>query len=155
MSLGLGNVAGHSVTTVSTTQLQQIGHTIGPDDYGRFYEYGKFDEATIKGSPIAHKYTAGGVVFTNVFASGVKGIGVSLVSAGAAQSFGWVQVKGLGLVNLKVTVAVAARTRLYFSETGKAAVQLVTSTDTLTYIEAVAAKSGTVCVAGRYFINPW
>ena len=152
MGLGLGNILGHPLDTVSTTQHHPQGHVVCPDNDGRFYAYFKYLQATIKGSPVSLKYSAGDLCVTNVFATGVRGAGVCIVSGGAAGSYGWVQISGKGKVNLRVTGTVSARTKLYFSETGKAMAPAITTTTANCFIEAIAAKSGTNVVAGKYFI---
>ena len=149
---GLGNVLGHSLDTFSTTQFHPQGHVVCPDNDGRFYAYHKFKETVIKGSPVSLKYSASDLVVTNVFATGVRGAGVTIGSGGAAGSYGWIQISGKGKVNLRVTGTVSARTKLYFSETGKAMAPAITTTTANCFIEAIAAKSGTNVVAGKYWI---
>lgn len=151
----LGNVLGINVLATSTSQQHAIGHRVGPDGNGRHYVYGPFKAATTKGQPVAWKYTASTNTFITTYASGLAGsvAGVAMASAVAAGAYGWVQSHGLNYRNIPCTGTCGANTRLIWAETGKVTSVTTTGVAGNWCVLSIAAKSGTVLVAGRAFVR--
>lgn len=151
----LGNALAHSLSTFRTS-AQGPGHRLGyqvSDEQGRVFEYVHFFDAPTKGTPVGHYYSGSSYYAIKNLSSATFGGARGIVqgSGGAAKSYGWIQTKGLGAVNLVVSGTVGADKPLTWKGDGKSAVN-PDSAPFQPFGHTLKAKSGSNVVAGKYVI---
>jgi hypothetical protein len=170
-------VQAHEFTKFRTSAQgagHELGHTIFDED-GRKFRYVHFKSSADEGVPYGFIYSGTDLKVTKTAASvtvpSIEGgttrvpAGIGVISGGGAGCYGWLQVGGLGLVDVRCKSATFSGARLAcFISTGKlteatlVTTGTVVTTQTGAFVTTFAAASGTGVskrvLAGKYWIGP-